>query len=244
MKNPICRLFLLFFLLPLISLGQVKDQSRTTKPKKTIKNSTVKKNTPLRTTVASYAYLIISTDLDVKVTVNYSHTKNILASQGGAKMPLDKGKNIVNISPMDGGSDGYIKTINVYSGDKGENLTHNIKLRENRKEEQARKSRLAAAKLKKDNCRICKGTGELSCTKCSGDGRIKCSTCGACSNCGGSGQECAYNMVGGAPCTSYMKCFSCNGSGNRCTYGGHLYFGVRKCSRCGGDGDVKCSHES
>lgn len=59
----------------------------------------------------AYAYLLATTDLDVKVTVlNTQNSYTVRTTDELVKIGLDAGDNIIKITPLDGGNDGYTVT--------------------------------------------------------------------------------------------------------------------------------------
>lgn len=123
-------LITIFFLTSIAVLGQVKDESRSniSKPRVTTKVTTPKKSSPPK---AAYAHLLVSTDVDIKVSVNFSKPTLIKASDYGKKLPLEQGDNVIKVIPVDGGDYGYSKTIDV---DKKGNRVFDINLGEASKE--------------------------------------------------------------------------------------------------------------
>ena len=109
---------LLLFLVFSICHSQVKDESLSSK-------QVVKKSTkPIKKT--AYAYLLVTTDIDVEVSVNFSNSVLIKDSDRGKRLPLEKGDNLVEIIPIDGGDYGYTETINV-TGKGNKVLSINLK---------------------------------------------------------------------------------------------------------------------
>ena len=59
-----------------------------------------------------YSYLLVSTDIDIRLTVNYSQTYyDVRATEAGRRIPLESGANVLKVIPLDGGLDGYTETI-------------------------------------------------------------------------------------------------------------------------------------
>jgi uncharacterized protein (TIGR02145 family) len=102
-------------------LGQVKIGSPTTvkPPPASIPASSSRpvKPAPSQLPVTKdekepYSYLLVSTDIDIRLTVNYSQTYyDVLATEAGRRIPLESGANVIKVIPLDGGLDGYTETI-------------------------------------------------------------------------------------------------------------------------------------
>ena len=59
-----------------------------------------------------YSYLLVSTDIDIRLTLNYSQTYyDVRATEAGRRIPLESGANVIKVIPLDGGLDGYTETI-------------------------------------------------------------------------------------------------------------------------------------
>lgn len=103
LAHPVMKRFYLFVslficLIPsFVSYGQTPITSVKTPPKSA--------ETP------AYAYLLTTSDLDVKVTVlNTEKTYIVHKTDDLVKIALDAGDNIIKIDPLDGGNDGYTIT--------------------------------------------------------------------------------------------------------------------------------------
>jgi len=102
-------------------LGQVKIGSPTTvkPPPASIPASSSRpvKPAPSQLPVTKdekepYSYLLVSTDIDIRLTVNYSQTYyDVRATEAGRRIPLESGANVIKVIPLDGGLDGYTETI-------------------------------------------------------------------------------------------------------------------------------------
>jgi formylglycine-generating enzyme required for sulfatase activity len=84
----------------------------------------------------AYAYLLVNSDLDVNITVNYGKTYRVSSTDDGKRVPLEAGDNLIKITPLDGGSDGYTETITM---DKKGNRVYSVKLKAARDAEEAKK---------------------------------------------------------------------------------------------------------
>jgi uncharacterized protein (TIGR02145 family) len=59
-----------------------------------------------------YSYLLVSTDIDIRLTVNYSQTYyDVRATEAGRRIPLESGANVIKVILLDGSLDGYTETI-------------------------------------------------------------------------------------------------------------------------------------
>ncbi len=84
-----------------------------------------------------------------------------------------------------------------------------------------------------DDCKVCKGKGEVTCPTCKGKGSIKCRGYVGSGSSGPMGNQ-RYSCSGGK-----VKCESCDGKGcSVCNYKGKRY-----CPTCGGNGEVPCERK-
>jgi len=72
----------------------------------------------------AFAYLLATTDLDVKITVlNTGITYTVLTTDEMVKIGLDAGDNLLKITPMDGSQDGFTITK---TADKPANIAYKV----------------------------------------------------------------------------------------------------------------------
>ena len=141
LKISLCALFLLAAI-PLHAQQKQKQLEQQAK-------STVKKPKPTAPAQAAppktyYAYLLVSTDLDVHINVNGERSYTVKQLDDATKIGLDAGDNILSITPLDGGLDGYKTTMNA---DKPGNKVFPIDLQAKR--EAAKMQKVEAAKMQK-----------------------------------------------------------------------------------------------
>jgi formylglycine-generating enzyme required for sulfatase activity len=60
-----------------------------------------------------YAYLLVTTDLEVEISVNFGTPYPVSPKEEGRRIPLEQGDNVIKVKPLDGGSDGYTETITL-----------------------------------------------------------------------------------------------------------------------------------
>jgi formylglycine-generating enzyme required for sulfatase activity len=70
-------------------------------------------------------YLLINTDIDIRITVNFDQQYVIRVAESGRRIQLDLGENIIKVVPLDGGEDGYTETINL---ENPTNLIFNVEI--------------------------------------------------------------------------------------------------------------------
>ena len=141
LKISLCALFLLAAM-PIHAQQKQKQLEQQAK-------STVKKPKPTAPAQAAppktyYAYLLVSTDLDVHINVNGERSYTVKQLDDVTKIGLDAGDNILSITPLDGGLDGYKTTMNA---DKPGNKVFPIDLQAKR--EAAKMQKVEAAKMQK-----------------------------------------------------------------------------------------------
>lgn len=72
-----------------------------------------------------FGYLLVNTDIDIKITVNFGQQYVIRVAESGRRIQLDLGVNTIKVVPLDGGNDGYTETLNL---DDPTNLIFNVEI--------------------------------------------------------------------------------------------------------------------
>jgi hypothetical protein len=171
------RAFLLRFFLPILLLAQApilmaqqkqKQQAQQKPPTSQTKPKPKQQVAPAKLTPQeSFAELLVTTDLDAEISVNAGKPYPVYKKNALTRVPVEGGYNLLQITPLDGGADGYTREITAEH--KGMNLPLKITLQARRDSvEQVRQYSCAQVEKIAQEIRELEANGQniLYCSNC------------------------------------------------------------------------------